>query len=352
MKINPLPPNPKIRLDSESVGLISEIDRKLGQLDGCCILDSGGVYQDLLSIREALFSLCLDYPTYSPINLDSYYLGLPELTDGFERYKKSLSLGQKLLKDVASVEHIIKSIHKELVSNTIGGGYRKNLVWINDSIKPHNVSKYVAPEPDEITSLMKDLENYLAKDISYPAVINAALIHAQFEMIHPFESHNGLVGRILIHLYLLWKKKLSSPLLQISKTLNKHKLEYFDRLEDIEKNENWSGWIKFFLHVINEAASDTLILFKEINQIWDKDFNLLLEKEFASTASIGLLKYISRNPAFTISQVTDKLGYTKQTMNLLIKKFEEENIIIEVSGKKRYRTYSYKTIYDLLIQDK
>ena len=352
MKISPLPPLPKLRVDSEYLGLISEIDRKLAKIDGCCLLDSNGLFTELLNIREAAFSIDMDYPEKSPIEFDSYFLNLAESKDKIDRYNKSLLLGQKLLKDVSSVSHIIKSIHKELfeIENAGAGLFRKRQVWIRDSAKEKNNSVYIAPDDEEIIPLMNDLEVYLAMDISYPAVINAALIHAQFEMIHPFESRNGLVGRILIHLHFLWKKRLANSVLQISKALNKHKLEYFDRLEDLEKNNNWNGWIKFFLRMIDESATETLWLFNKIHQQKEKDLNLIIEKDFASTASICMLNFITRNPVFTISQITEKLGYTKQTINLLIKRFVDEKLIEEISGKKRYRTYTYKTIYDVLTQ--
>ena len=353
MKIQSLPPIPKIKIDSESLNLLNEIDKKLARIDGCCLMDSDGFTIDLLKIREGLSSVAIDYPIDTITELSKIYQSASTSQALLIDYKNSIILGEKLIKNSSAITHALESIHKELLKgkNPSAGLFRTGCVWINDSAISKEESKFIAPDDEEIIPMIIDLENYIAGDVSYPAAINAGLIHAQFEMIHPFQSHNGLVGRILIQLYLLLKKKLSFSVLQLSNSLHKSRGEYFDRLEDLENNNNWSGWTKFFLETINDAASETLWLFQKIFRQRDSDLKLLLEKSFVSTASINLLNYITKAPIFSIPLVTSKLGYTKQTMNLLIKKFEEEKIITEISGKQRYRTYFYKALVDTLLHN-
>lgn len=353
MKIAPLPPNPKIKIDSETLSLMNEINHKFSQIEGCCLLDADATTINLLKMREGLNSVRLDYANDSITELTSLFQPEGKSTKELSNYRNSLLLGEKLIKSGSGISHILESIHKELLTgkNSSAGLFRTNPAWINDSVAPKSESKYVAPDDEEIIPLMIDLENYIAGDLSYPALINAGLIHAQFEMIHPFQTHNGLTGRILIHIYLLLKKKVSFPILQISSALQKNKSEYFNCLEDLEQNNNWNGWVKFFLEAIAEAGSETLWLFQKICKQKEKDLKRLLEKSFVSTASIRLLNYITTNPIFSIPQITSTLGYTKQTMNLLIKKFEEEKLITEISGKQRYRTYSYKALVDILLHN-
>ena len=194
---------------------------------------------------------------------------------------------------------------------------------------------------------MEDLDQYISSDISYPVFVNAALIHAQLEMIHPFASGNGLTGRVLLLLHFIWKKKLSLPVLQISSILNKRKNEYFDRLGDLERNNNWDGWVKFFLKGIIESANKTRDILINIIRLENNDYNKFIEKEFATTASLKLFDYILSNPVVSVPKITSALRYSKQTTNLLIAKFLEENILQEATGKRRYRVYYYKKLINL-----
>lgn len=355
MSIVSLPPNPKIRIDSEIYALINEADKSLYLLEGAInVFPSNHFLISSLTILESLKSLRID--GYKLSLTDIFSLLIQEDQEDLKNifsYMRALSLAQKLLRDVSSSSHIIKSIHKELAHDLSRedlhpGEYRKTQTWVGQYSSGKSDAKYIPPHPDKIEPFMKDFEAYIASDISYPFVVNAALIHAQLEMIHPFETNNGLVGRILLQLHFLWKKRLSVPILQISHVLNNRKAEYFDRLEDLEKNNTWESWIKFFLKIIIESSTYTLRIIKNISDLESNDYQNILNKEFVSTPLLKVFELIFRKPFISLPFITKELGLNKQTANVLIAKFLEENILEETTGKQRYRIFVYKKLMGIL----
>ncbi|PKL84386.1 MAG: hypothetical protein CVV24_00150 [Ignavibacteriae bacterium HGW-Ignavibacteriae-3] len=342
-----LPPDPKIRFDSEIFSLINEADIALYRLDGAISLLSENhslIY--ILELIEAYSSYRIDGLEISPDYL--FRMFLEDNADGTKKiynYIKSLSIGQKLLRDVSNSSHIIKSIHlelyKELENNRKDvGEFRKT----NSLIDPTNSlrSKYAPPAPVEIPGLMTELQHFIASNISYPVIINAALVHAQFELIHPFAAGNGLTGRILSQLHLLWKKRLSSPILQLSNQFYKKRNEYFDHLSDLETNRNLELWIKFFLSRIIQAAGETLSIISKTINLRERDYNIILEKGISSVQAFRFLDLLSRQPIVSLSFVTKELGLNKQTSNILITKFLEINLLEEITGQQRNRLFAYK----------
>lgn len=327
MILNSLPPNPKLKLDSELLTLISETEKLLSQIELLTNFTSGGFY-NLIKVNEAINSYSLDYNT--GWNLEAYFFN-SETEQQTNKLIHSTEVAQKILKDVKP-SRLIKTIHKELLEEKTAGEFRTGEPAFSFSL----------PSAGEVPELMNSLEQYLINDASYHPLVNAALVHAQFEMIHPFNSHNGVVGRTLMQLHFVWKKKLSIPVLQISKILRGKKIEYFDRLDDLARNSNWNGWVKFMLRVFYEAASLTLLHLTKLHDAAERNKKLLIEKNLATTASLKLIDLLKTKPVITIQQLTSELNYSKQTLSVIISKLLEEQIIEEVSGKQRYRVFKSK----------
>ncbi len=319
---NSLPPSPKLKLDSELLTLISETEKLLSQIELLTNFTSDGFY-NLIKVNETINSYSLDYNT--GWNLESYFFN-SETEQQTNKLIHSTEVAQKILKDVKP-SRLIKTIHKELSEEKTAGEFRTD--------EP----TFSLPSVGEVPELMNSLEQYLINDVSYHPLVNVALVHAQFEMIHPFNSHNGVVGRTLMQLHLVWKKKLSIPVLQISKILRGKKIEYFDRLDDLARNNNWNGWVKFMLRVFYEAALLTLQYLTKLHASAEQNTKLLIEKNLVTTASLKLIDLLKTKPVITIQQLTSELNYSKQTLSVIISKLLEELIIEEVSGKQRYRIF-------------
>lgn len=355
MSFSSLPPNPKIRLDSEIYALISEADKSLYQLEGAInFLPKSHFLVSTLTTLESLKSLMIDGCKQNIADFFSQVI--QEDQEDLKivlSYVRALTLAQKSLRNVSSSSHIIKSIYKELINDSSGddlpsGNYRNTQTLVSQFSSDKGGAKYTPPPPELVESLMKDFETYIASDLSYPFVVNAALIHAQFEMIHPFENNNGLVGRILLQLHFIWKRRLCIPVLQISHVLNKKHAEYFDRLEDLEKNNSWESWIKFFLKIIVDSALYTSGIIKNISALEFDDYQNILNKELASTQSLKVFELIFQRPIISLPFITKELGLNKQTANVILAKFLEENILEESTGKQRYRIFVYKKLMDIL----
>jgi len=350
-KLSALPPDPKIRFDSETFALINEADKLLYQLEGAInALPENHFVLPMLTLLEAYYSYLVDDRKHSGRDISDLFLpaGVSELNLQSD-YVSSISLAQKLLRDVSSSSHIIKSIHKRITGGENSSGiFREERLVVRHYSEDSSRAGYEAPSPEDIPTLMKDLESYISSNVSYPVVVNAALVHGQFEMIHPFSGGNGLVGRILVQIHLIWKKRLVAPALLISEQFYKRRAEYFDRLEDLEKNGTWEAWVKYFLHIIIDSAVRTNTLIKKSSSLERKDYNKILQKEMVSSASLKLFDLLLRNPVVSLSSVTKELVLNKQTANVLLSKFLEEKILEEITGQKRNRLFAYKEYLDIL----
>lgn len=337
---------PKLRLDSEIYSLINSIDASVYHLDGMTsIIVEDVSLSKLLPSIEAFYSLLIDkyIDNAGSVNFSSIYENAA-VQDLITHYIQSLLLGQKLIRDVSKSSHIIKTIHKEFFKlhddlSKDSGEFRKSGTEKNNK----NFSI-----PDDITGLINDFENYLSSDYSYPVVVNVAIVHALFELIHPLPFANGLVGRMLILLHLNWKKMLSSPSIIFSKVLYDKKLEYFDRLKDLAKNNNWEGWIKFFLRSFLESVNCSASLIKKTYLLKYFEYNKILTGDFAAPSLLKLFNYTFSKPIFTIPEITTTLNITKQTAGIVLQKLIELNIVAEKTGQKRNRVFTHKNFLNLI----
>lgn len=333
---NQLPPDPKLHIDSELRTLLSDAEKALLVLEGALGVSSE---EDLnpLFLFELINSLGVDD---DEISFEDYFAakacGGGDFAERADNLYLAFRLGLRLLKDVGRSSHIFKSVHSEM-NKSAGGNdaadYRDSQTTFG------NGAGHFPPPPGEIPRLMNELENYIATDISYPVLINAALIHAQFEMIHPFASGNGTIGRLLFLLHLKWKGVLAVPAITISYALRLNRLEYFDKLSELEINGSWEDWIKFFLRMIAASAKHTTqVLYKKAD-LGRGISNLLIEKNLVSPASVELQRLLFVQPVVTIPFLTESLRFTKQTANATVTKFREENILKETTGHTRNRIF-------------
>ena len=346
MKTLSLPPDPKIRLDAELFSLVNEADRLLYQLDGAVsTLPENHPTRSILIMLEAWNSAQIDSPDISII--DFFKLLQDDRAKELRRvfnYISALSLGQKLIRDVSSSAHIIRSIHAELYKgdpsqNNPAGGFR---------IIPAELMGHSLPEPETIPVLMEELNSFIASDISYPALINAALIQAQFELIRPYSPGTGMTGRILSQLHLIWKKKTSAPVLQISNQLRLRLIEYSDRLLDLSLHKNPEPWIKFYLRIFLDSVADTKTKIAKLSALKEKNYEVILEKGFASSSALKFYELLMKRPVISLAFVTRELGLNKQLANMLIAKFIDAGVLKEITGQMRNRVFAYIEYLNIL----
>ena len=242
--------------------------------------------------------------------------------------------------------------HRLLLDGVRGAGkqpgqLRRSQNWIGGT-RPGNAA-FVPPPPEHVAELLSDLERFIHNSPSQlPLMVKVALIHAQFETIHPFLDGNGRIGRLLIAaLFELWGL-LAEPLMYLSGYLKQHQSEYYQRLSAIRTDGDWEGWVAFFLEGVKSAANDAEKNIIEIASLVATDRRRLLQSTKASSASYRLFEMLPMMPRFTIERVRQELDTSFPTATAAVKTLEDHGILLEMTGQKKNRSYSYQAYVELL----
>lgn len=242
--------------------------------------------------------------------------------------------------------------HRRLLEGARGAGkqpgeLRRSQNWIGGT-RPGN-AVFVPPPPEHVPALLADLERFIhdaATDL--PPLVKVALVHAQFETIHPFLDGNGRIGRLLIAALFEHWGLLSEPLMYLSGYLKQHQAEYYRRLSAIRTEGDWESWVSFFLEGVAIAAGDAEKNIIEVASLVATDRRRLLQSTKASPASYRLFEMLPMMPRFTIERVRQQLDTSFPTATAAVKVLEALGIVTEMTGQKKNRSYSYQAYVELL----
>jgi len=247
---------------------------------------------------------------------------------------------------------LLCNAHRLLMTGARGdakqpGELRRSQNWIGGT-RPGN-AVFVPPPPQRVPELLGRLEHFIhAAKPKLPALVRVALVHAQFETIHPFLDGNGRIGRLLIAALMEQWGLLPQPLMYLSGTLKKHQREYYKRLSAVRTEGDWEGWIAFFLEAVGTAATEAERAIVEIASLVTADRRRLLAAPRVGAMGMRLFELLPVMPRFTIEQVRQKLGTTFPTATAAVKLLEELGIAGEVTGQKKNRSFSYRAYVELL----
>ena len=208
---------------------------------------------------------------------------------------------------------------------------------------------FVPPPPERVAELLGDLERYIheAKP-KLPPLVRVALVHAQFETIHPFLDGNGRIGRLLISALMEQWGLLPEPLMYLSGTLKRHQREYYLRLSAVRTDGDWEAWVAFFLEAVETAATEAERAIVAIASLVTADRRRLLAAPRVGAVALRLFELLPVMPRFTIEQVRQKLETTFPTATAAVKLLENLGIVAELTGQKKNRSFSYRAYVDLL----
>lgn len=248
---------------------------------------------------------------------------------------------------------LLSEAHRLLLDGVRGhnkqpGELRRSQNWIGGT-RPGNAA-FVPPPPEQVPELLSDLERFIhaePKD-DLPPLVRIALVHVQFETIHPFLDGNGRIGRLLIAVLIEHWRLLGEPLLYLSGYLKQHQSEYYRRLSAIRTDGDWEGWIDFFLEGVAVAASDAERGIVAIASLVAADRRRLLAEPKATPASYRLFEMLPMMPRFSIERARQALDTSFPTATAAVKTLEALGIVTELTGQKKNRTYSYQAYIDLL----
>jgi Fic family protein len=270
-------------------------------------------------------------------------------------YLRAFRRVQDNLRDPAGLPISVRLLcdaHRLLLNGVRGNGkqpgeLRRSQNWIGGT-RPGN-AMFVPPPADQVRVLLADMERFIHSDeCAFPPLVKIALIHAQFETIHPFLDGNGRIGRLLIAALIEHWRLLPEPLLYLSAFLKQHQAEYYRRLSQIRAEGDWEGWVAFFLEAVAGAANEAERNIIALSSLVNTDRRRLLASPKAGPASYRLFEMLPMMPRFTVDAVRQKLATSFPTANAAVKVLEDLGIVLEMTGQKKNRSYSYQPYIDLL----
>ncbi|RKZ19548.1 Fic family protein, partial [bacterium] len=296
-----LPPRPSIKFDEEMNELLSNADRSIARLDGITtVLPNPDLFVAMYVQKEAVLSSQIEGTQASLDGVLRFEANLPVSEDINEikevvNYVKALHYGISHLKKEPLSLKLIKEAHKILVKGTRGkekspGEFRKTQNWIGPPGASIMEAYFIPPPPDKVPELMKNLESFILREDPTPPLVKAAIIHAQFETIHPFLDGNGRMGRLLISYYFHWRRILTRPILYLSYYLKKYREVYYDWLMKVRFKGDWEGWIKFFLKGVQVMSGDATKTAREIIKLREKVQEKLFTAKVSSPYAIKVLE--------------------------------------------------------------
>lgn len=264
-------------------------------------------------------------------------------------YVFALEYGVERLRTLPLSLRLLREIHARLMDGVRGGQaspgeFRRIQNWIGPAGCTAANATYIPPPPGEMTEALDNLERFL-HDTSLPPLVQAALLHYQFEAIHPFLDGNGRVGRLLILLFLLERRILPEPLLYLSAFFEATRLEYYDRLRGVTERAEWESWIVYFLNGVARQSEDALSRAERINDLLDRWRRAMTG---SSATPLTVIDLLGANPYWTLPGIAQRLGVAYTTAQRAVQRLEEAGILTPLTDAKRNRVYCARDILDVL----
>lgn len=357
---HPLPP--RLIWTDDLVSIQSAADRALARLSG--IGDFGGVNPHLLIRpfvrREAVLSSQIEgtQANLSDLLLFEQAEAVEERTPDVREvlnYVHALEAGLESMKTRPLGCSLIRDLHQHLMtdvrgSETTPGAFRTQQVFIGRS-KQIGEARFVPPPPHEVGPSMQALEEFLQAPGKLPPLVRAALVHYQFEAIHPFHDGNGRVGRLLISLMLCGEGLLRLPLLYLSAYFERNRQDYYDRLLDISRRAAWLEWLEFFLRGVAHEATDAVERVQVLMELRTR-YHFAVQQEKAPASAIRLIDELFQSPVITIKRAGEVLRLTPAATKTQIDRLVSSRILEEVTGGKRNMVFVARGIFDVVNSDK
>ena len=332
------------------INLLSQADRKLGELNAFSqLVPDVDFFIRMHVTKEATTSSRIEG---TQTNIEEALIKVedidPERRDDWEEvqnYIQSIKYSMDQLSQLPISTRLILATHGILLQGVRGqhkrpGEYRNSQNWLGASLKD---ALFIPPHHDHLNRLMSDLEQFLHNQaLEIPHLIRIALIHYQFETIHPFLDGNGRLGRLLITLYLVSNGLLTKPTLYLSDFFERNRIHYYDNLHRVRTHNDLTQWLKFFLTGVIETAESSIDTFKGIIDLRHRvEFGLLPQLGKRAENALRLMHILYQQPVVTARNIEQELNIDASTVGRLLTQFTRLNILQEVTGFKRNRLFYF-----------
>lgn len=340
----------------EIVTLLSKADRMLGRLDMYSEhIPNIDLFISMHVIKEATQSSKIEgtQTNMKEAILSKEDVPLDKRNDWMEvqNYINAMNEAIKLLEQLPFSSRFIRNVHRILLQGVRGehkqpGEFRQSQNWIGGASL--NDAIFIPPVHTSIPELMEDIEKFVHNEnIFFPELLKIALIHYQFETIHPFLDGNGRTGRLMITLYLVSKGILKQPILYLSDYLEKHRNSYYTYLMKARTENDISGWFKFFLTGIIETAQNGVKTFEEIMALQKENEEIIKSMGSRSANALKVVTELYRLPVIDANKVATIANISPASAYTLIRQLEGHGILSEVTESKRGRIYMLKKYFDI-----
>jgi Fic family protein len=332
------------------MGELSEAERRLGELAGIGhLLPNPHLLISPYVRREAVLSSKIEGTITSVSDLFIFEAApseQPKSPDVREvhNYVRALEHGLKRLPELPLSLRLIRELHRELMRGVRGqertpGEFRTRQNWIGPPDCSLQEATYVPPPVDQLQPVLSDWEKFAHRqEQAWPPLVQCALLHYQFEAIHPFADGNGRVGRLLIILFLSERGLLPRPLLYLSAFFERHRSEYYNRLQAVTEKGDWEGWLSFFLRGVAVQSQDAVERSQRILALY-QEFRSKLLRARVTAPAVALLDEVFINPYVTISGAREKLKVSYPTAQAAVQRLVSAGILTEVTRRWRNRIY-------------
>jgi Fic family protein len=351
---------PPFNFDTQLVDLLSEANRYIGKLDEITdILIAPTLFVEMFARKEATLSSQIEGTQATFSDLINAEAGIqdkeiPDDVKEIRNYLSALNYGLERVNTLPLSLRLIREVHEILLKDVRGasknpGQFRRTQNWIGgNSIK---TATYVPPPVNEMSSLLDNFEKFLHQNDRIPHLIKAALIHAQFELIHPFLDGNGRIGRLLIAFYLNHKSVISKPTLYLSKFFKTHRRQYYEHLLKLSEKQDFKSWTCFFLEGIIITSQEAVQLARKIKELREKDLIKIQSLGRSAKNGNAVFNFLFKKPIININDVGILLNLAYPNAQNLVNKLMDEGILSLYKNPKRNRLYVYKNYLDTLLKD-
>ena len=362
--LEPFPPKDTLVFSSAIQQKHAEAMRLLGKLDGItALLPDRDYFLEMFVRKDASSSSQIEGTQASisdaieALNIERRN-NLPQDVDDILHYIEALNYGLERAKDFPFSLRFIRELHEKLMTgarnthNPFPGEFRRTRNWIGGT-RPDN-ARFVPPPVREMNQALNDLEKFIHADDEYLPLIKAGLLHAQFETIHPFLDGNGRTGRMLVTMFLWYRRLLEMPVLYLSTYFKKHQETYYEKLNAYHsENGNVEEWVEFFLDGVIDIANSSIETCRKITELRERDMRKA-QKLGKATApkTLDMIRFLYKMPTVGITDVVNQTRYSRPSAYKLIDRLVDMNILYPADENDGYgKKYTYKDYVEVFAED-
>ncbi|MCB0975061.1 MAG: Fic family protein [Actinobacteria bacterium] len=356
----PAPIPRQLTLSNDNVSAMAEAEAALGRLAGAGrLLPNPQLMVGPYLRREALASTRIEGTQASLAEVYEAEVSEARLSPDVEEvvnYVNAMERGLLLLGELPFSVRLIREMHRVLLSGVRGwhrqpGELRTSQNWIGPSGATIETASFVPPPPGDVPGLLSDLEHFVNADgLSLPPLVQTALVHYQFETIHPFLDGNGRLGRLLVVFALMLRDRLPSPLLYISPYFEARRTDYYDALQKVREEGDIDRWMSMFFDAITVQSNDGIARAEELTDLRERNRDVV--QATSRGAAVQLVELVFEQPVLTAGLVERRLGVSKPTALKALRQLADTGLLTEIEdGARRQVRWRADPVIDALTRE-